>query len=73
MSKTLAFIENYFTKNLPPDEVKTFEDRCANDTAFAEEVAYYITMRDLLKLSLHKQKSEEFEALRKTLNNKNND
>lgn len=40
----LDYIENYFTKTPNADEAGEFEKRIGSDPAFAEEVAYYLSV-----------------------------
>lgn len=49
MTDTLSYIDDYFQQQLPDAERRIFETRCAEDTAFAGEVAFYITSRQALK------------------------
>lgn len=52
MSDTLDYIDSYFTGQLAEAEKRQFEDRCVQDQTFAEEVAFYIQTRQLLKEEL---------------------
>ena len=56
MTDTLSYIDDYFQQQLTEDEKHIFEKRCAEDTAFAGEVAFYITTRQVLKEELLQQK-----------------
>lgn len=67
MSDALSYIEDYFTGKLSTAEKQAFEDRCASDPAFADEVAFYISARDRLARELHNQKMTEFGKLYKEL------
>jgi tetratricopeptide (TPR) repeat protein len=58
--QTLEIIDNYFQQNLDETEKKIFESRCENDKAFAEEVAFYITSRGILKEQLLQQKQAQW-------------
>lgn len=54
--ETIEYIDSYFRQTLNADERTLFEKRCEEDTAFAEEVAFYITTRQSLREELLKQK-----------------
>lgn len=56
MNDTLDYIEAYFEKTLSAEESRLFEQRCAEDESFAEEVAFYITAREALREQLLEQK-----------------
>jgi tetratricopeptide (TPR) repeat protein len=60
MNDSLNLIDSYFNKLLPAQEKQAFEERCISDPLFAEEVAFYISARDQLKLELHENKKKEF-------------
>jgi anti-sigma factor RsiW len=49
MSDTLDYIDDYFNGKLTPAEKRAFENKCEVDPAFAEEVAFVISVRDGLK------------------------
>lgn len=52
MTDTFDYIESYFTGRLNDAEKQQFEERCVQDQAFAEEVAFYIQSRSILKEDL---------------------
>jgi len=60
MQETLEYIEAYFTQTLSPEERKTFEVRCAQDAAFAKEVAFYLTARSATREVLMDEKQKTF-------------
>ena len=70
MNSTLDYIEDYFIGKFSDEEKKKFEIRCMNDPAFAREVSFYITARDVLKEELIGQKRKEFGELHKQLSSK---
>jgi tetratricopeptide (TPR) repeat protein len=63
MNNALEYIEDYFTGRLSATEKEAFEDRCISDPAFAEEVAFYVSLRDGLKQELRQHKKTEFTEL----------
>jgi len=60
MADTLEYIESYFQQTLNPEEKIAFEKRCETDEAFAKEVAFYITSRQVLKEELLKEKMQSW-------------
>jgi len=60
MPNTLDYIESYFQQTLNDQEKKEFEARCETDEAFAKEVAFYITTRQVLREELLKQKQQQW-------------
>ena len=63
MSDELTNIEDYFNGNLSPQARQEFEDKCASDPAFANEVAFYISLRDKMKQELYEEKKKAFDGL----------
>ncbi len=63
MSNAFEYIETYFTGDLSTAEKEAFTNRCASDPAFAEEVAFYLSLRNNLQQELHRQKQAEFAEL----------
>lgn len=61
--ENLTYIESYFQQTLNEDEKKNFEKRCEEETAFAEEVAFYISARETLREELLQQKKEQWKTL----------
>jgi tetratricopeptide (TPR) repeat protein len=62
MTDTLDYIEAYFTGRLDDAEKRQFEERCVQDHAFAEEVAFYIQSRATLKEELLTAKKTAWRA-----------
>ena len=60
MADTIEYIESYFQQTLSSEERNVFEQRCITDEAFAKEVAFYITARQVLKEELLKEKSQSW-------------
>ena len=52
MPDTFDYIESYFTGSLDQAEKQQFEERCSQDESFAQEVAFYIQSRQVLKEEL---------------------
>jgi len=57
------FIDGYFNKTLSKDEVGRFEQMLAEDGNFAQEVAFYISAKQVLKEQLIIEKKERFKEL----------
>jgi len=49
MTDSLEYIDNYFQGKSLPEEKKLFEQRIAEDPAFAEEVAFYLSAQQIGK------------------------
>lgn len=71
MNNSLGYIDDYFAGRLTSAEKKVFENQCEADPAFAEEVAFMISVRDGLKQELYAQKKKQFDDLYKELSNPN--
>ncbi len=56
MSDNLEYIESYFEQKLTVADKELFEQRCSNDEDFAADVAFYISTRQAVRLSLLEQK-----------------
>jgi len=56
VSSTFEYIEDYFTGRLGEEEKKTFEQKCVDDSAFADNVAFYIAKRQVIRDELLRQK-----------------
>lgn len=56
MISPFEYIEDYFTGRLGEEEKKKFEQRCVDDTAFADDVAFYIAKRQVIRDELLRQK-----------------
>ncbi len=52
----VEYIDAYLKKTLNEEEQKTFERRCEEDKAFAQEVAFFITTKQALQEELLQQK-----------------
>jgi len=70
MSDSIAYIDGYFTGVMTEQEKAAFEIRCADDIGFAQEVAEYVSMRELLQEQLHDRKRQEFALLNLELSKK---
>jgi tetratricopeptide (TPR) repeat protein len=60
MSGTIEYIESYFQQTLSGEEKAAFEARCETDEMFAQEVAFYITTRQVLREELLVQKQKQW-------------
>lgn len=58
--ETLEYIDAYFQKTLTDDERRNFETRCAEEEAFAREVAVYVSARTMLSEELFQKKTQEW-------------
>ena len=58
----VEYIDSYFQKTLSVEERRVFETRCEQDTAFAQEVAFFITARQTLHEELLQQKQDTWKA-----------
>jgi len=63
MSETFDHIEAYLAGRLPAAEKQAFEDRCISDQVFAEQVAFYVSLRDGVQQELQAQKRASFAEL----------
>ncbi len=63
MTDNLEYIDNYFKKELTPEESGQFEQRITDDPVFAEEVAFYLGTRETLEAQLAADKKERFRAI----------
>jgi tetratricopeptide (TPR) repeat protein len=57
----LEYIDAYFQNSLSDEEKKEFEKKCVEKKSFAEEVAFYVSARHLLKAELVKTKQQAWE------------
>lgn len=64
MTASTEYIESYFQQTLSSEEKTAFENRCENDTAFANEVAMYVATRQVLRDTLLEQKAAEWKAVK---------
>jgi tetratricopeptide (TPR) repeat protein len=63
MTDYTEFIDSYFNKTLSVDEAGKFEQMLAADRSFAQEVAFYISVKQVLKQQLIIEKKERFKEL----------
>ena len=63
MTDNLEYIDNYFKKELTPDQSGQFEQRITDDPVFAEEVAFYLSTKEALEVLLAADKKERFRAV----------
>ncbi|MEI6946938.1 hypothetical protein V9K67_07020 [Paraflavisolibacter sp. H34] len=63
MNSALNYIDRYFQHELVPAEKKEFESRCLSDPAFAQMVAFYVSLHDHLRGQWAEQKKREFALL----------
>ena len=60
MEELYNYIEAYFTQTLGEEERRAFEERCVNDKAFADDVAFYIASRNVIREKLLQQKQQQW-------------
>lgn len=60
---SLELIEDYFNGLLTASQKEEFEKRVISDPSFAEELAFYVNARALLKEELAEEKKARFKAL----------
>jgi hypothetical protein len=53
-------IENYFSGSPDPEQIRSFESRIESDPVFAEEVAFYLSVRSAAREIAHAEKKEQF-------------
>ena len=63
MEDYLEYIDAYFQRMLDPEEIKRFEQRIAEDPEFADEVAFYLSAKQSLKVEADREKKEWFREL----------
>lgn len=63
MTDHLEYIDNYFKKELTPEESGQFEQRITDDPEFAEQVAFYLSTKEALEVQLAADKKERFRAI----------
>ena len=56
-------IEDYFTSDPGPDQVRAFENRIASDPAFAKEVAFYLSVHTVAREVYQSEKKQQFREL----------
>src|SRR6266498_4240330 len=57
------YIDAYFNQALSPEEIKQFEQRIIEDKDFAENVAFYLSSKQVFKEEMIKEKKEWFRQL----------
>lgn len=60
MNTTLAYIDDYFNNELSNNEKVEFESKCLTDEVFANEVAFYLASKQVVKEELLKEKSDQW-------------
>jgi len=59
----LDYIESYFTKSPGLAETREFENRIGTDPAFAEEVAYYLSVLQVARQDAQEEKKRHFKEI----------
>jgi cytochrome c-type biogenesis protein CcmH/NrfG len=68
MSAYSEYIDAYFNRTLSKEEVNKFEQKLLEDKSFAEEVAFYLSAKQILKEQLAEEKKDWFKQLLKEKN-----
>ena len=63
MENNLEYIDAYFQRMLQPEEIRRFERKIAEDPAFADEVALFLSAKQSLKEEAAREKKERFRQL----------
>jgi tetratricopeptide (TPR) repeat protein len=63
MQDHLQYIDEYFEGALGAEETRQFEQRIAEDKSFAEEVAFYLSAKQVLKEEIIAEKKKWFRQL----------
>jgi tetratricopeptide (TPR) repeat protein len=63
MENYLEYIDSYFNHELRPEEARLFEQRITEDKSFAEEVAFYLSAKQVLKEEMMAEKKQWFREL----------
>jgi tetratricopeptide (TPR) repeat protein len=63
MQNSMEYIDRYFQATPPPEEVKEFEKRIANEPDFAKEVAFYLSAKQAAKGQLAEEKKSRFREI----------
>jgi len=66
MENGYEYIDAYFTQTLTDEERKSFEAKCVDDDAFANEVAFYVASRKAVRQQLLEQKQKIWQASNNT-------
>jgi len=61
--ESLEYIDNYFKGELDSEETVRFEEKIINDSAFAEEVAHYLSFLQVAKEQADEDKKKRFREL----------
>lgn len=59
----MAYIDDYFAGNLPPEEQKHFDQRIQSDKEFAEQVAFFLSTKQALAAAESAETKERFRSL----------
>src|SRR5215831_354180 len=65
MQETMQYIDDFFMGLLSKEEVNTFEERIKNDPAFAADVAFYVSSRQVAKEMTNEEKKGHFREIYK--------
>jgi len=65
MENYLEYIDAYFNNELKPEEARQFEQRITEHKGFADEVAFYLSTRQVLREEVIAEKKEWFRELAK--------
>jgi len=63
MENNLEYIDAYFQGMLEPEEIRRFEQKIAEDPAFADEVALFLSAKQSLREEAAREKKERFRQL----------
>jgi tetratricopeptide (TPR) repeat protein len=63
MENYLEYIDAYFNHQLKPEEARQFEQKIIEDRNFAEEVAFYLSTKQVLKEEIIAEKKKQFREL----------
>jgi tetratricopeptide (TPR) repeat protein len=69
MNEIEAHVEAYFKQQLNDAEMKQFEERCIHDTAFARQVALFISTEEGIRQQLLEEKKQQWRAISTTESN----
>ena len=63
MENNLEYIDAYFQRMLQPEDIRRFEQKIAEDPAFADEVALFLSAKQALREEAAREKKERFRQL----------
>lgn len=63
MIQEFEYIESYFQGLLSDEEIKIFDQKLANDPAFAENVAFYLNAQNAARSLAHEEKINRFRKI----------